>query len=510
MLKEIFNIIFIERPDFFINLAIEHLIICITSIIIATLIGLIIGVLISEYKKSSSYVLNIINFLYTIPSISMLGFLIGFSGIGKTTAIIALTIYALLPMVRSTYTGFTNIPDDLIETAVSIGSTKRQILFNIKIPLAMPIIISGIRNMSVMTIALAGIASFVGAGGLGVAVYRGITTNNKIMIISGSLLIAVIAISVDFVFSLIESFVSYKKVVKKSKKISAVISIILLLIIPINMFLLNRNKDTINIATKPMTEQYILGEILSQLIKKETNLKVNVTYDVAGGASNIHPAILKKQFDIYPEYTGTIYNAILKKDDIYTNNKLNFIEDEYDKLGLTLKGFYGFNNTYSIAIRKEIAEKYNLKTFSDLAKVSDQLIFGAEYDFFEREDGYKEISKIYGFNFKEIKDLDISIKYEAIEQNKIDVMSVFTTDARLNQSNLKILEDDKQFYPSYNCVNVVRKEILEKYPELNKVFNMITNLINDETMSKLNAKVEIEKIDPKVVAKEFLQEKFLK
>lgn len=509
MLKEIFNIIFIERPDFFINLAIEHLIISIISILIAIIIGLIIGILISEYKKLSSPVLNIINFLYTIPSISMLGFLIGFSGIGKTTAIIALTIYALLPMVRSTYTGFNNIPGELIETALSIGSTKKQILFDIKIPLAMPIIISGIRNMAVMTIALAGIASFVGAGGLGVAVYRGITTNNKIMIISGSLLIAIIAIFVDFVFSLIESFVSYKKKLKKSQKIKALV-FILLFIIPINIFLLNRNKDTIHIATKPMTEQYILGEILNQLITKETNLKVNVTYDVAGGTSNIHPAMLKKQFDIYPEYTGTIYNAIFKKDDIYNNDKLNFIKEEYDKLGLTLQGFYGFNNTYSIAVRKEIAEKYDLKTFSDLSKVSDKLIFGAEYDFFEREDGYKEISKVYGFNFKEKKDLDISIKYESIEQNKIDVMSVFTTDARLHQSNLKILEDDKHFYPSYNCVNVVRKEVLEKYPELNKVFDMITNLINDETMSKLNAKVEIEKIDPKIVAKKFLEEKLFK
>ena len=125
--------------------------------------------------------LTLINIIYTIPSISLLGFLIPFSGIGNTTAIIALTVYALLPMVRNTHTGITNINPGIIEAARGMGSTNAQILYKVKLPLALPVIMSGLRSMVTMTIALAGIASFIGAGGLGVAIYRGITTNNTAM-----------------------------------------------------------------------------------------------------------------------------------------------------------------------------------------------------------------------------------------------------------------------------------------------------------------------------------------
>lgn len=195
---------FIDRFDFFIELLIEHIQISLTSITIAIVLGLLIGVLISEKEKYSKIILAVINFLYTIPAISMLGFLIPFSGIGDNTAIIALIIYALLPMVRNTYTGITNVDAKYVEASKEMGSTQLQILTKVKLPLALPVIISGIRNMAIMTIALTGIASFIGAGGLGVAIYRGITTNNKTMTLIGSLLIAVLAIMVDFLIGLIE------------------------------------------------------------------------------------------------------------------------------------------------------------------------------------------------------------------------------------------------------------------------------------------------------------------
>ena len=199
--------LYIERYDFFLKLTLEHLKISGISIIIATLIGGILGILISEYKKTSTLVLSITNFLYTIPSISLLGFLIPFSGIGNTTAIIALTIYALLPMIRNTYAGIDNIDKSIIESARGMGSTEFQILYKIKIPLATTVILAGFKNMVVMTIALAGIASFIGAGGLGIAVYRGITTNNQTMTIAGSLLIALLALLCDLIIGGIENII---------------------------------------------------------------------------------------------------------------------------------------------------------------------------------------------------------------------------------------------------------------------------------------------------------------
>ena len=203
MITEIIDLIQ-NRWDFFLELLVEHIQISLLSIAIAMVIGLIIGIVISEYQKSSRIVIGIVNFIYTIPSISLLGFLIPLSGVGVTSAVIALTVYALLPMVRNTHTGLTNVSPLLLEAATGMGSTRLQTLVKVRLPLAMPVIISGIRNMAVMTIALSGIASFIGAGGLGVAIYRGITTNNKAMTLVGSLLIAVLAIVVDVLIGQVE------------------------------------------------------------------------------------------------------------------------------------------------------------------------------------------------------------------------------------------------------------------------------------------------------------------
>lgn len=209
ILKEVFQL-YINRSDFFLEILLQHMMICGIAIVIASIIGILLGIIISEFKKTTSPVLSLVNFIYTIPSIALLGFFIPISGIGDKTAVIALTIYALLPMVRSTYTGIETIDPAIIESAKGMGSTDYQILYKIKLPLATTVILSGLRNMVVMTIALGGIASFIGAGGLGVAIYRGITTNNAALTVAGSLLIALLALVVDLIIGLIEKFIKRK------------------------------------------------------------------------------------------------------------------------------------------------------------------------------------------------------------------------------------------------------------------------------------------------------------
>lgn len=193
-----------DRWDFFQKLIFQHIRISATAILIAILLGFLLGVLIRDKKKLASGVIGVINVVYTIPSISMLGFLIPITGIGDNTAIIALSIYGLLPMVRNTYTGITNVPTAVLEAAKGMGSTKKQILMKVQLPLALPVIVAGIRSMVVMTISLSGISAFIGAGGLGVAVYRGITTNSAKMTVAGSILIAAIALLADTLISLFE------------------------------------------------------------------------------------------------------------------------------------------------------------------------------------------------------------------------------------------------------------------------------------------------------------------
>lgn len=499
-----------EDFKFFLNLTIEHILISLLAISIASVLGIILGIIISEYRKFSGLILGTINILYTIPSIALLGFFITITGVGNTTALIALIIYALLPIIRSTYTGIVNINPLIIEASEGMGSTKLQQLFKVKLPLALPVLMSGIRNMVTMTIALAGIASFVGAGGLGVAIYRGITTNNSAMTFLGSLLIAILALVFDFILGLIEKrLTNYKRI--KYKINPKLIILGLFIVIFGAYFSLNSKKDkTINIATKPMTEGYILGQMLTELIEQDTDLKVNITNGVGGGTSNIHPAIVKGEFDLYPEYTGTSWEAVLKKEASYDESKFDELQKEYkEKYNLEYVNLYGFNNTYGLAVNKDIAEKYNLKTYSDLAKVSNNLIFGAEYDFFEREDGYKELQKIYNMDFKKKIDMDIGLKYQAMKDKKIDVMVIFTTDGQLAISDVVVLEDDKKMYPSYRAGTVVRSEILSEYPELKPVLEKLNNILDDKTMADLNYQVESEGKKPEDVAREYLQEKGL-
>lgn len=499
-----------EDFKFFTNLTIEHVLISLLAISIASVLGIILGIIISEYRRFSGLILGTVNILYTIPSIALLGFFITITGVGNTTALIALIIYALLPIIRSTYTGIVNINPLIIEASEGMGSTKLQQLFKVKLPLALPVLMSGIRNMVTMTIALAGIASFVGAGGLGVAIYRGITTNNSAMTFLGSLLIAILALIFDFILGIIEKrLTNYKRV--KYKVNFKLIILGLFIIIFGAYFSLNSKKDkTINIATKPMTEGYILGQMLTELIKQDTDLKVNITNGVGGGTSNIHPAMVKGEFDLYPEYTGTSWEAVLKKEDSYDESKFDELQKEYkEKYNLEYVNLYGFNNTYGLAVNKDIAEKYNLKTYSDLAAVSNNLIFGAEYDFFEREDGYKELQKVYNVNFKKQIDMDIGLKYQAMKDKKIDVMVIFTTDGQLAISDVVVLEDDKKMYPSYRAGTVVRSEILSEYPELKVVLEKLNNILDDKTMADLNYQVESEGKKPEDVAREYLQEKGL-
>ena len=193
-----------SRFDFFAKLFIEHVLLSGTAIIFITIIGLVLGVYITRNKKAAGIVLGIANFLYTIPSIALFGFLVAISGIGNKSALIALTVYGVLPIIRNTYVGISEVDSQIIESAVAMGSTNSQLLFKIQLPLALPVIIAGFRTMVVMTIALGGIASFIGAGGLGTAIWRGITTNFPEMTAAGSILVAALAVVSDFFLGILE------------------------------------------------------------------------------------------------------------------------------------------------------------------------------------------------------------------------------------------------------------------------------------------------------------------
>lgn len=202
--------LYLSRQEYFHILLIEHLQLSAISIVLALVIGLALGILIAQQDRFSLPVLGTINFIYTIPSIALFGILLPLTGLGNNTAIIALTVYALLPIVRNTYAGLKNIDPTIIEAGIGMGSTEWQLLWKIKLPLALPVIMAGVRNMVVMVIATCGIASFIGAGGLGVAIFRGITTYQLSMTYLGSLMIAAVALCCDILLGKLEKQITLR------------------------------------------------------------------------------------------------------------------------------------------------------------------------------------------------------------------------------------------------------------------------------------------------------------
>lgn len=269
-------------------------------------------------------------------------------------------------------------------------------------------------------------------------------------------------------------------------------------------------EGVVKIATKPMVEQYILGEILSLMIENETDYTVEITKGIAGGTSNIHPAMEKGDFDLYPEYTSTGYVMVLGRsaadvsDDEIWGTLINDYAEQFD---MTWISRYGFNNTYCIAVREEIARQYDLKTTSDLAAVAGELIFGSNPDYYERADGFDALCDTYGLHFKKAVEIDIGLRWAAIESGSIDVTTGFTTDAELTAYNAVVLEDDLHLQVNYFCSTVVRKDALTKYPQLEAVLKKTEGLINENEMSNLNYQVSIEEKDERDVARAFLIEK---
>lgn len=268
-------------------------------------------------------------------------------------------------------------------------------------------------------------------------------------------------------------------------------------------------KEVLKIGTKPMTESRILGEMLG-LLADQAGYGYEITKDVAGGTTNIMPAMEKGDLDLYPEYTGTGWMTVLKHEELPSDSDELFkkLNEEYEsQYSMNWVGLYGFNNTYAFAVSDDFAKEHDLKTMSDLAKVAGQAVFGGNGDYMERPDGFDAVVKEYGMEFKDTMDIDIGLKYEALESGDIDVTNAFTTDAQLSKAPVTVLKDDKGFFGEYFASTVVRTDALEKFPELEAALTKMNNLITDKEMSTMNYEVEVDGQDEKTVATNYLTDK---
>ncbi|RDU38289.1 ABC transporter permease [Neobacillus piezotolerans] len=519
-MKAFFDYIF-NNTGQILNLLGQHIYLSIISVLIAIAVGVPLGILISRNKNLSKPVIGTANVVQAVPSLALLGFLIPFIGIGSTPAIVMVVLYSLLPIVKNTYTGLTNIDRDILEAARGIGLTNSQIMRKIQLPLAFPVIMAGVRISAVTAVGLMTIAAFVGAGGLGYLVFSGVSTVDNNMILAGAIPACILALLIDFVVGRLESRISYTtKTARKAKNpktslarriaIPALIGIIVIGTGITYAFNLVGAKEKISIGSKNFTEAVILANMAADLIEDKTDLEVERKLKL-GGTQVVFNALRKGDIDSYIEYTGTGLVSILKKevsndpDEVYSIVKKDFKK----KYGLETLKPLGFNNTYTLAVRQDTAEKYGLETFSDLAKVSNELTLGATIEFTNREDGLPGLVKMYNMDYKNLRAVDGGLRYTALKSKESDVIDAFSTDGLLEEFKLKVLEDDKKFFPPYYAVPIVREDTMMEHPEIKDAFDLLAGKLTDEKMRELNYRVDSLKQSPEKVAKDFLIEEDL-
>ncbi|MBI1332171.1 MAG: ABC transporter permease subunit [Armatimonadetes bacterium] len=490
---------------------VEHLKLALTATGIAVVVGVSLGYLAVRSKHLRDTVLGVASILQTIPSLALLTFLLPFLGIGTTPAIVALTLYALLPIVRNTYAGLSQAPPAMIEMANALGLSGTQKLFWIEARFALPFIIAGIRTAAVVSVGIATLSAFIGAGGLGVFINRGLAINNTDLVLFGAVPAGLLALYIDFCLATAEGYL--KPLPKKLPLgIQSGVLAFLALFTVVGLHSLTKPKlaamntgDKVVVGSKNFTEQLILGHMMAILLEDKSNLRVERKLNLAGTAV-CQQALVDGGIDMYPEYTGTALLSVLKVDaPSDADEAWKVVQEEYSKkFNLDWLPKLGFANTYALAVRSEQAEKNNWETVSDLQPQAGKLKAGFTAEFLERDDGYPGLSKRYGFKFGSTVDVDPGLMYDAVHLKKVDIVSAFSTDGRIAAYNLKLLEDNRHFFPPYDAAIVVRHALLEKHPEVRDILEKLSGKLDEATMQKLNLAVDRDKRQPRDVAREFL------
>jgi len=501
----------------------EHLWLVFVSTLIAVAIGIPTGILLTRRKSLRSSILGIANVMQTIPSLALFGFLVPIpfiGGIGARTAIVALVLYSLLPIIRNTVTGILGVDPNVREAAVAMGMTGGQVLWQVELPLAMSVIITGVRVALVIAIGVATIAAAVGAGGLGVFIFRGIRQFDNNLLLAGAVPAALLALLSDFLLGLIERhFATDVRKTKSSSRMLKGLGLVAIVIVFGWLAFFNwRNVSNtptslataqrIVVGSKDFTESAILAEIISQLLEAR-GIAVERNFELGGNLP--HDALLAGKIDVYPEYTGTAYTAILKHSPITDPRAVyDQVKKEYaEKFNLVVSEPLGFENTFAILVRGSESRRLKLKTISDAVPYAPKWRAGFGQDFMSRADGYPGFSKAYGLKFAEQpREMDLSLTYIALASGQVDLIAGNSTEGRIAALDLFQLEDDRHYFPPYEAVYLTRTASLARVPALAEVLGKLTHAISTEDMRALNYEVDANKRGQAEVVREWIKKKF--
>ncbi len=497
----------------------QHVVLVFIAILIAVVIGVPTGVLLTRYRSLRGPILGLANVMQTIPSLALFGFLIPLpfiGGIGTRTALVALVLYSLLPIIRNTVTGILGVDPNVREAAVAMGMTGSQVLRQVELPLAMGVIVTGIRVATVIAVGVTTIAAAVGAGGLGVYIFRGLRQYDNNLLLAGALSAALLALAADFFLGLLQRQFSFEA--KRSVAGSTVWKLVLaaaVLVLVVGGVALWRGgasktggQTRVSVGSKDFTESALLAEIVAQMLEAR-GVSVERRFELGGNLP--HEAMMSGTLDLYPEYTGTSYTAILHHTPISDPRAVyNQVKQEYaSKFNVEVSQPLGFENTFAMLVRGDDARRLSLRTISDAAPHAPQWRAGFGQDFMSRADGYPGFSKAYGLKFAEVREMDLSLTYIALSSRQVDLVAGNSTEGRIATLDLFQLTDDRHYFPPYEAVYLVRQDSLARVPALREVLAKLANGISTDEMRRLNYEIDGNKRDPKEVVKEWIAKRGL-
>jgi len=491
-----------ERRVELTTLLTQHVALVLASILIAVALGLPAGIVLARSDRAARLVLGVTNAIQTIPSLALFGFLIPLpfiGGIGPRTAVVALVLYALLPILRNTVTGLRGVDPVLREAALGLGMTENQRLRMVELPLALPVVLAGVRIATVIGIGTATIAAAIGAGGLGSYVFRGIATVDSRLVLAGALPAAVLALAADALLARVERS---RRPARAALALAAGATLVLLLALWSGR--VEPTRGVVVVGSKNFTEQVVLGEIVAAQLEArgfEVDRRLNL-----GGTTLCHEAVRSGAIDVYVEYTGTALVDVLKRP--ASSDRAAVFADVrrgYARLGLAVGEPLGFDNSFALVVRPADAAA-GLRRISDLRARSDRVRLGCFGEFIEREDGLEGLLRSYGFVLKQPPvEMDLGLLYTALVSDRVDVVVGSATDGRIAADGLVVLEDDGRYFPPYEAVPVMNAARLAGTPGLGEAIAALAGRLDPATMRRLNHAVDAQHRDPAQVAREWLR-----
>jgi len=371
---------------------------------------------------------------------------VGFSALGFLPSVLALTLYSMLPVLRNTVTGLDGIDPAIREAAAGVGMTPRQSLWMVEVPLALPVIMAGIRTAAVWVIGTATLSTPIGQTSLGNYIFTGLQTQNWVFVLFGCVAAAVLALAVDQLLALMESGVGARRWGRIAAAAIGLLLIVAIALVPG----WSRSPARIVIGAKTFTEQYILAALIDQRLKAA---KLSTSQREGLGSSVIFDALANDEIDVYVDYSGTLWAIEMKRKDVKPRAEVLADVGRWLRRthGITMLGSLGFENAYALAMKRERAEELGIRTIADLAKHAPQLTIAGDYEFFARPE-WASIRDAYGLDFKDRKQMQAEFMYPAAAAGEVDVISAFSSDGRIAKYDLVVLDDNKHVIPPYDAI----------------------------------------------------------